>query len=141
VADNQTVEDFIEDIDNDRRRRDARTLLDLMGRITGENPRLWGRIVGFGQYHYEYESGRKGDGPAASFAPRKAAMSIYLPDGIGAHGDALERLGPHTTGVGCLYVKDLEKLDLDVLEDIVSRSYSSLTSGTYGKRAREGGKE
>ncbi len=122
------------------RRRDAHTLLELFGRITGEPPVLWGSsIVGFGQYHYVYASGREGDAPAAGFSPRKAAMSIYLADGIGAHDYALARLGEWTSGVGCLYIKDLEKVDLSVLESIIRDSYATLTAGDYGRRARETG--
>ena len=100
---------------------------------------MWGSIVGFGEYHYKYDSGREGDSAAAAFAARKAATTVYAVDGIGAHTDLLERLGPHTTGVGCIYIKDLTAVDLAVLETIVSRSYAALTAGTYTKRAREGG--
>ena len=104
----------------------------------GEQPRLWGSVTGFGQYHYKYNSGREGDAPAAGFSPRKAATSIYLLDGIGRYGDQLSQLGPHTTGVGCLYIKDLHKIDISVLEGIVTESYRTLTVDTYGLRAREG---
>lgn len=134
-----TVREYIDAVTPAKRRRDAETLLGLMARITGEPARVSGTMVGFGEYHYRYESGREGDAPAAGFAARKAATSIYLLDGVGAHVDLLARLGPHTTGVGCLYVKDLEKVDLAVLESILARSYETLTSGTYTQRAREGG--
>lgn len=118
------------------RRRDAHTLLGIMTRISGEPARMWGpSIVGFGRYHYRYPSGREGDAGAASFAPRKAATTIYLPDGVGAYADQLEQLGPHSTGVGCLYVKDLAKVDLRVLESIIAESYRVLTSGSYPYRA------
>ena len=84
------VSDYLETVSPPIRRRDADTLLELMGRVTGEPVRMWGSsIVGFGQYHYKYQSGREGDGPAASFSPRKAAMTIYLPDGAGAYADQL----------------------------------------------------
>jgi hypothetical protein len=120
------------------RRRDAQTLRDLMGRVTGEAPRMFGpSMVGFGEYRYEYASGHSGHAPAASFAPRKAATTVYLPDGIGAHEDLLAKLGPHTTGVGCLYLKDLEAVDLVVLEEIVRRSWATVTAGTFGQRAAE----
>ena len=101
---------------------------------------MWGSIVGFGEYHYRYDSGREGDSAAAGFAARKAAMSVYAADGVGAHADLLEQLGPHTTGVACIYIKDLDAVDLEVLETIVARSYSTLATGAYTKRAREGGK-
>lgn len=120
------------------RRRDAETLLELMGRATGEQPRLWGTIVGFGQYHYRYASGREGDAAAAGFAARKAATTVYVLDGVDAHRDLLERLGPHTTGVGCIYIKDLETIDLEVLEEIVRRSYQRLTAGVWPSRAADG---
>ena len=100
---------------------------------------MWGTIIGFGQYHYKYQSGREGDAPAAGFSPRKAATTAYLPDGVGAHAELLERLGPHTTGVGCLYIKNLEALDLQVLESILARSDAAVTAETYTLRAREGG--
>jgi hypothetical protein len=115
-------------------------MVELMRRATGEEPRMWGSIVGFGQYHYKYASGREGDTAAAGFASRKAATTVYVVDGVGAHAELLEQLGPHTTGVGCIYVKDLTAVDLGVLETIVSRSYAALTAGTYTKRAHEGGK-
>ena len=134
-----SVEAFIEGVAHDKRRRDARTMLELMSRVTGEEPSLSGTIIGFGCYHYEYMSGRKGDAPAAAFSPRKSATTIYLSDGIAAHARDLERLGPHSTGVGCLYIKDLEQVDLGVLEEIIADSYATLTSGTFTNRAREGG--
>jgi hypothetical protein len=132
------VSAYIEAVSSSTRRRDAETLKELMERVTGQEARMWGSsIVGFGQYHYKYESGREGDGPAASFSARKAATSVYLPDGVGAHTDHLSRLGPHTTGVGCLYIKDLSAVDIAVLEKIIRRSYQAVTAGRYGHRARE----
>ena len=102
---------------------------------------MWGTIVGFGQYHYKYDSGREGDIPAAGFSARKAATTVYVADGVGAHTDLLGQLGPHTTGVGCIYMKDLTAVDLDVLEAVVARSFGAVTAGTFTKRARESGKD
>jgi Domain of unknown function (DU1801) len=134
------VRGFLDRVQHPVRRRDADTLLELMTRATGQPAHMWGSsIIGFGTYHYKYASGREGDAPAAGFSPRRAATTIYINDGIGAHPELLERLGPHTTGVGCLYVKDLAQVDLAVLEELVVSSYSALTDGTYGQRAREGG--
>lgn len=128
---------YLEGVTPEGRRRDAETMLDLMGRATGEDAAMWGpSIVGFGTYHYRYESGREGDAPAAGFAPRKAATTIYLADGVGAYGKQIERLGEHTTGKGCLYIKHLDRVDLDVLEGIVRTSYEVVTDGTFGDRAR-----
>lgn len=135
---NQIVSEFIERVTPAKRRRDAETMLALMSRVTGLAPQLHGTIIGFGQYHYKYESGREGDSAAAAFAPRKAAMTIYLVDGISRYARELEQLGPHSTGVGCLYLKDLEQNDLSVLESIVKSSFATLSTGTYSPRAREG---
>ena len=129
---------YIERVAPAKRRRDARTMAALMARVTGQAPHLWGSIIGFGSYHYRYASGREGDAPAASFAPRKAALSVYVMDGVDAYADLLAGLGPHRTGVACLYLTDLEQNDLRALEEIVARSYATLTAGTYGRRARDG---
>ena len=135
---NQAVQDYLETIPGATRRRDAETLVDLMGRVTGQEATMWGKsIIGFGQYHYKYATGREGDTAAVGFAPRRAATTIYLLDGVGAYTEQLSRLGPHTTGVGCLYVKDLAKVDLGVLEAIVGESYHTLTAGTHGHRAAD----
>lgn len=120
-----------------KRRRDAVTLLAMMRGITGEDPVVDRGIVGFGTYHYRYASGREGDAPAAAFSPRKAAMSIYLPDGIEAHATALAALGPHTSGVGCLYIKDLEACDLEVLRGVIERSYRTALAGIFANPARD----
>jgi hypothetical protein len=132
------VRAYLDGVTPEKRRRDGERLLELMSRVTGEPPQLWGSIIGFGQYHYKYASGREGDVAAAGFAPRKAATTIYLVDGIGRYEEQLKQLGPHTTGVGCLYIKDLDKVDLSVLEDIVAGSYRTVTKDTYKLRAREG---
>ena len=133
------VRSYLDSVTPAKRRRDADTLLGLMGRITGKQPQMWGSIVGFGEYHYRYDSGREGDAPAAGFAARKAATSIYLPDGVGSHVDLLAELGRHRTGVGCLYITDLGAVDLAILESIIARSYESVVTGTFSQRARDGG--
>ncbi|KRE23067.1 DUF1801 domain-containing protein [Agromyces sp. Soil535] len=140
MAVDDDVRAFLDRVQHPVRRRDADTMLELMEQVTGQPARMWGTsIVGFGSYHYHYESGREGDAPAAGFSPRRGATTVYLADGVGPHPDLLERLGPHTTGVGCLYLKDLEQVDLGVLEALVRASYETLSAGTYGRRAREGG--
>jgi hypothetical protein len=130
MATDAAVRSFLDGVTHPVRRRDAETLLSLMERATGESARMWGSsIVGFGAYHYTYASGREGDAAAAGFSPRKAASTIYLADGISAHSELLAKLGPHTTGVGCLYVKDLDEIDLGVLEKVVRESYATITAG------------
>ncbi len=134
------VRAFLDRVEHPVRRRDAETMLGLMTRVTGQPAKMWGpSIVGFGSYHYRYASGREGDAPAAAFAPRKAATTIYLYDGIDAHADLVERVGPHTTGVGCLYLKDLARIDLAALEELVAASYRTLTAGTFGPGADDQG--
>jgi hypothetical protein len=135
------VRAYLDGIASATRRRDAETMVELMRRATGQEPRMWGTIVAFGEYHYRYASGREGDAPAAGFAARKQATTVYVNDGVAAHGEDLERLGPHTTGVACIYLKDLTSVDLDALERIVTRSYRTLSDGTYTNRAREGGQD
>lgn len=134
----QDVRELVDAVEHPVRRRDAETLLSLMSRATGEAPHRDGSIVGFGRYRYEYASGRSGDAVAAGFAPRKARTVVYLMDGIEGHREDLERLGPHQHGVGCLYLKDLEQVDLAVLERIVADSYRALTTETDSGRARDG---
>jgi hypothetical protein len=133
------VRTYLENVAPPKRRRDAETLVDLMRQVTGQEPRLWGTVVGFGSYHYRYTSGREGDAAAAGFAPRKAATTVYVMDGVAAHADLLEELGLHSTGVGCIYIRELEQVDLDVLRAIVARSYATLTAGTFTDRARDSG--
>ena len=131
IPSDANVHEFVAGVTPEVRRRDAETLLDLFGRITGEEPKMWGSIIGFGQYHYQYATGREGDAGAAGFAPARAATTIYLPDGIAPHEDKLRDLGPHTTGVVCLYIKKLDDIDLGVLESIIAESYRSVTAGNY----------
>lgn len=134
----EAVRAHLDTVASKTRRRDADTLLELMARITGEEPRMWGpSIIGFGSYHYKYASGREGDAPASGFSPRKAATSVYLPDGIGTYTEQLAHLGEHNAGVGCLYLKDLAKTDLEVLESIITESYRAVTAGMFGQRAAD----
>jgi hypothetical protein len=132
------VRDYLDGIKSPKRRRDAEAMVELMCRATGEQPGMWRSIVAFGEYQYRYESGREGSAPAAGFAARAAATTVYLSDGVEAHAELRERLGPHKAGVGCLYIKDLNEVDLEVLEAIIARSYATLTAGTHTNRAREG---
>jgi len=114
---------FIDALTDAARRSDAKELVQLMQQISGEKPRLWGpSIVGFGSYHYRYDSGREGDMPLISFSPRKAAMVLY---GMLAHNEAkalLAKLGRHTTGKGCLYIKKLADVDRTILETLIKNA-------------------
>lgn len=125
------VEAFLESVENDTRREDAFEVLALMKRVTGEEPRMWGpSIVGFGSYHYRYESGREGDWFVAGFSPRKQALTLYIMSGFRGHDALLEKLGKHTTGRSCLYVKTLADVDMDVLEELVRRSVEHVGRGS-----------
>ncbi len=133
-----SVEEFVSRVTPARRQEDARTLIAMMRQITGLDPEMWtGNIIGFGDYHLHYESGREGDCGALGFAPRKASLVVYLVDGVGHYRDHLTRLGPHKAGVGCLYLTSLGKIDMEVLRDILTASHARLTSGTFTLRARE----
>src|SRR5271165_1499626 len=128
MADNQTkptklsVAAFIDALTDETRRADAKALVKLMQTATGERPKMWGpSIVGFGSYHYKYESGREGDTPLAGFSPRKAATVLYGMMGSGDSAALLGKLGKHTTGGSCLYIKKLADVDRKVLEELVSK--------------------
>ena len=116
-----SVTEFLTKIDDTQKRADSKALVEMMTRITGKKPKIWGRnIVGFGQFHYKYASGTEGDAPLAAFSPRKAEFSIYLwPEESDERRTLLAKLGKHRMGKGCLYVKRLEQVDLAALEGLV----------------------
>jgi hypothetical protein len=97
-----------------------------MQNATGEKPRMWGpSIVGFGSHHYKYESGREGDMPLAGFSPRKAATVLYIARGFSDSDELLAKLGRHTTGKGCLYIKKLADVDQKVLGSLLAKSVAA----------------
>jgi len=117
---------FIDAVKSDTKRKDSHELVALMNRITGERPKMWGpTIVGFGTYHYKYESGREGDVPLTGFSPRQASLVIYLGPGLD-NADLLARLGKHRAGKGCLYVNKLDDVDRGVLRELVEHSIVEL---------------
>lgn len=133
MAENKTkptklsVAAFIDALPDATKRADAKTLVKLMQSATGEKPRMWGpSIVGFGSCHYSYESGRKGDMPRLAFSPRKAAIVFYNLTGFNGAAAALEKLGKHTTGKGCLYIKNLADVDQKVLEIMADKSVAHM---------------
>ena len=120
---------FLESVPDERRRDDARTVCRLLQEVTGEEPVLWGtNIVGFGSVRLRYASGRELDWPVTGFSPRKAATTVYLMDGFEERRDLLARLGPHSTGRSCLYLKRLSDVDLDVLRELVADSVRHVTA-------------
>jgi hypothetical protein len=126
-----SVAAFIAGVTPAKRRRDAETMVALMQEVTGREPELWGTIVGFGACHYKYDTGTEGDVPIAAFAPRKQATTVYLWS-TAEYPEELARLGAHETGVSCLYMKDLEQVDTDVLRDLVAEDYRRIVDGETG---------
>ena len=124
-----SVQEFLAGVEHPVRRADGYRLLDLMSGISGEQAQMWGpTIVGFGRYHYKYETGREGDVPAISFSPRKAQTTLYQVGLLDDYEDQLARLGPHTLGKGCLYIKRLDQADPAALREIIAQSYRVATS-------------
>ncbi len=128
-ADNKTqptskdVKAYLDSVPHEGRREDADLLLNMMTRITGEPAVLWGpSIIGFGRYHYVYDSGREGDHFLTGFAPRKANMVVYIMPGFKPYDSLLSKLGSYKTGRSCLYLGRLSNVDVHVLEDIVAQS-------------------
>jgi Domain of unknown function (DU1801) len=119
-----SVAGFLAGVPDPRRRADAHLLCAMMQEITGEAPVMWGTsIIGFGTYHYRYASGHEGDSALASFAPRSQHLVIYLVGGFETrHRSVLERLGPHKTGKGCLYLRHLDDVDQEALRELIDRS-------------------
>lgn len=121
------VKAFVDALPDANQRGDALTLIDMMTRLSGEPATMWGSsIIGFGRYHYRYESGREGDAMRIGFAPRKGQTVIYLMDGYAGHGELLASLGKHKTDKSCLYVKRLSDIDTGVLEAMIARSLAAM---------------
>ena len=113
---------YIDNIEQPAKKADALTLISLMEKASGYSAYLSGSIIGFGQYHYKYDSGREGDSSVMGFSPRKSKLTIYITPGFDAYTDELAKLGKHKTTVSCLYVNKLDDIDLKVLSKIVKHS-------------------
>ncbi len=130
---NASVPAFLKAVENETRRRDALTINEMMKRITGEKPTMWGpTMVGFGNYHYTYASGREGDYFLTGFSPRKASLVLYIMPGYGQFDDIMVRLGKYKTGRACLYINKLADIDLAVLEELITASVAWMRN-KYGK--------
>ncbi len=127
------VKDFIAKVENPVRRKDAETALSMYRAITGLDPKMWGpSIVGYGSYHYKYESGREGDACAAGFSPRGSSMVFYVVgSGVPDNDPLYARLGKHKIGKSCLYINKLADVDVGVLGQIVAQSWAYMKK-TYG---------
>ncbi len=118
-----SVEAFLNTLEDESKRKDAQTILQMMQDVTGEAPRMWGNsIVGFGSYRYKYASGKEGDWMLTGFSPRKQNLTLYIMSGFEINADIMSRLGKHTTGKGCLYIKKLKDVDQSVLRELITQS-------------------
>lgn len=124
----KSVEEFLNTVSDTKKRQDSFVMLDLMKKITKAEPKMWGgSIVGFGSYHYKYESGREGDWFLTGFSPRKQNLSIYIMSGFDRNKELLEKPGKHKTGKGCLYIKKVEDINLDALKELIEKSVDHLS--------------
>ena len=128
------VNTFLEGVENDRRRRDAVAVCALMAEITGESPQMWGdSIIGFGAYQYRPRSASADrEWFKTGFSPRKQSLTLYIMDGFAEYDELLSRLGPHSTGRACLYIKDLEKVDGAILKQLIRQSVKHVEKRTKG---------
>lgn len=118
---------FVARVENSTRRDDSEAMLEIMARVSGYEARMWGpAIIGFGRYHYKYESGREGDYMVVGFSPRKANLVIYLMPGYDDLSKQLARLGKHKIGKSCLYLNKLADVDINVLEEMIDISVTRM---------------
>jgi hypothetical protein len=123
----QSVENFLNRVENDTKREDSFSILELMKEETGDEPIMWGdSIVGFGKYSYKYTSGREAEWFLTGFSPRKQNLTLYIMDGFEGYDELLGKLGKHSTGKSCLYIKKLEDVDQEVLRDLVNKSVAHM---------------
>lgn len=123
----EEVVEFLNGVDNEGRKQDCFKLLELFEQWTNEPPKIWGKsMVGFGSYHYKYESGREGDWFLTGFSPRKKDLTIYIVAGFGKYADLMENLGKYKTGASCLYVKSLANIGMKQLKNLVVQSVADM---------------
>jgi len=129
-----SVERYFDNIADETRREDCRQVSQIMEEITGEKPVMWGpSIIGFGTYHYKYASGHEGDWPIAAFSPRKKDLTIYLMPGPAKHPELLAKLGKHSTGKSCLYIKRLSDVHMPTLKKLIRASTKTMKQLTKKK--------
>jgi hypothetical protein len=122
-----SVIEFIKNVDSVKKRDDAYQLLDIFTETTGHKAKMWGpSMIGFGSYHYKYESGHEGDAPLVGFSPRKAKISLYFAPGDSKREALLKDFGKHTTGKGCVYINKMADIDLEVLRKLINQSVTFL---------------
>lgn len=127
-----SVEDFLAGVEHVKRQADARVVVEMMTRITGCPPKMWGEnIVGFDTYHYKYDSGREGDFLIVGVAPRKTNLSLHLLRGFKAYPELMAKLGKYKTGVSCLYITQLKNVDLEVLEQLIAANVADMRAAYH----------
>jgi Domain of unknown function (DU1801) len=132
---NQSVKEFLNKIPEPERRTDCFAVAKIMEEISGEKPTMWGpSIVGFGSYRYKYASGREGDWPMMGFSPRKKDLTLYIMMGFEKHADLMEKLGKHSTGKSCLYIKRLSDVHIPTLKKLIKIGLKDLREYTSSKR-------
>ena len=123
------VMEFLSSVENEKRRDDSYEILNLMKDVTGEEPTMWGSsIIGFGSYHYKYASGREASWFLTGFSPRKQSLTLYIMEGFEKYDELMSKLGKHSTGKSCLYIKKLEDVDMKVVRELVDKSVAFLKS-------------
>jgi len=128
-----SVNKFISSIHNETLKKDSKELVKIFEEITKEKATMWGpSIIGFGSYHYKYESGREGDAPRLGFSPRKTNLTLYLVDGVNSYDHFFEKLGKHKTSKACLYINKLEDIDIKVLKRFIREAFKN-TNKLYPK--------
>jgi len=124
----QSVEKFLNGIADKKTREECFTILEMMKQITKMEPKMWGdSIVGFGNFHYKYESGREGDWFLTGFSPRKQNLTLYIMAGFAQYDDVMKKLGKHKTGKSCLYINKLEDVNLPALKKLLQQSVKHMT--------------
>ena len=122
-----SVTEFINGVDDKAQRADCKAIMKMMKEITGERPAMWGpSMIGYGSYHYKYDSGREGDWFITGFSPRKQNLSVYVMSGFDGHDALMKKLGKHKTGRSCLYIKTLEDVDTKVLKTLIKKSVAHM---------------
>lgn len=124
-----SVEDFINSVDDDKKKADSKVIMDLMSKATNDKPKMWGSsIIGFGSVVLKYETGREMDWMKIGFSPRKQNITLYVLNGFDRQEELLNQLGKHKIGKGCLYINKLEDIDMDILKELIKESAQHKTS-------------
>ncbi len=141
MAKNKTVEtsgsvpEFISTVKDEAKRKDSFTLIEVIKKQTGLIPKMWGAgIVGFGSYHYKYDSGHEGDSPLVAFSPRASALTLYLSESFENRDELLDKLGKHKSGKGCVYIKKMDDVDIAILQKLITNHLKHIQEMSHTKK-------